>query len=297
MSRRHFGSVRKLPSGFWQATYKLNGANYRGPKTFRTKADALAYLSTVEADVLRGSWIDPELTETRFHVVAEEWLRSNVNKRDSSLQRDLGILENHVLPVFGNRAIGSIRPANVQSLVDTWASTYSANTTQRHYATLRSIFSFAEASEIILRSPCRGIRLPKIRQTERPVLTTAELLSLADALGLVDGLFMWCGAALGLRWSEIAGLTVDRMDFAARTVTVVLEMPSSSAIAFFGTPSATWRRIYAQFSNVITLPFSGVHFSPASMFSFQAASTTLATCQQCGPTDDAIHNREWFQEN
>ncbi len=198
----------------------MHGANYRGPKTFRTKADALAYLSTVEADVLRGSWIDPELTETRFQVVAEEWLRSNVNKRDSSLQRDLGILENHVLPVFGNRAIGSIRPANVQSLVDTWASTYSANTTQRHYATLRSIFSFAEASEIILRSPCRGIRLPKIRQTERPVLTTAELLSLADALGLVDGLFMWCGAALGLRWSEIAGLTVDRMDFAARTATV-----------------------------------------------------------------------------
>ena len=46
-----------------------------------------------------------------------------------------------------------------------------------------------------------------------------------------------------------------------------------AAIAFFGTPSATWRRIYAQFSNVITLPFSGVHFSPAFMFSFQAAST------------------------
>jgi len=51
--------------------------------------------------------------------------------------------------------------------------------------------------------------------------------------------------------------------------------PSSAAIAFFGTPSATSRRIYAQFSIVITLPFSGVHLSPAFMFSFQAASTEI----------------------
>ena len=77
MNRRHFGSIRKLPSGFWQATYKYEGKGYRGPKTFQAKADALAYLATVETDVMRGSWINPDLTETRFSVIADRWMNSS----------------------------------------------------------------------------------------------------------------------------------------------------------------------------------------------------------------------------
>jgi len=41
---------------------------------------------------------------------------------------------------------------------------------------------------------------------------------------------------------------------AASLMTVVREMPSSSAMAVFGTPSAASRLMYAESSNVITLP-------------------------------------------
>ena len=64
---------------------------------------------------------------------------------------------------------------------------------------------------------------------------------------------------------------------AASLMTVVREMPSSSAMAVFGTPSAASRLMYAQSSNVITLPCSGVHFSAANLFSFRAASTQCRT--------------------
>ena len=97
---------------------------------------------------------------------------------------------------------------------------YSTFTVHRHYATLRSVFSYAEASEMILRSPCRGIRLPKIHQVKRPTLDPGQLERLSEELGPINGLFMWCGAILGMRWSEIAGLTVDRLDFENRNVTV-----------------------------------------------------------------------------
>jgi len=108
----------------------------------------------------------------------------------------------------------------IQSLVDEWIGKYSTFTVHRHYATLRSVFSYAESAEIILRSPCRGIRLPKIRQIDRPTLGPEQLEQLSEELGPINGLFMWCGAILGMRWSEIAGLTVDRLDVEARTVTV-----------------------------------------------------------------------------
>jgi len=60
---------------------------------------------------------------------------------------------------------------------------------------------------------------------------------------------------------------------AASLMTVVREMPSSSAMAVFGTPSAASRLMYARSSNVITLPCSGVQLSAANLFSFRAAST------------------------
>ena len=147
-------------------------------------------------------------------------MQSSAAKRPTSVQRDLGILNLHLLPSLGEKAIGSIRPAGVQTLVDSWVGNYSTFTVHRHYVTLRSVFSYAEASEMILRSPCRGIRLPKIHQVKRPTLDPGQLERLSEELGPINGLFMWCGAILGMRWSEIAGLTVDRLDFENRTVTV-----------------------------------------------------------------------------
>jgi hypothetical protein len=57
--RRHFGSVHKLPSGRWQASYWWNGARHLAPGTFPAKADALAWLSKTETEIRRGMWVDP----------------------------------------------------------------------------------------------------------------------------------------------------------------------------------------------------------------------------------------------
>ena len=50
-SRRQFGSVRKLPSGRWQASYWHVGRRHVAPITFAFKADANAYLSSIETEV------------------------------------------------------------------------------------------------------------------------------------------------------------------------------------------------------------------------------------------------------
>ena len=44
--KRRFGSVRQLPSGRWQARYSTDGELLRtAPNTFRTKTDALLWLT------------------------------------------------------------------------------------------------------------------------------------------------------------------------------------------------------------------------------------------------------------
>lgn len=58
--RRTFGNVRKLPSGRFQARYlDPSGHRHRAPLTFPTIFDANRWLSVVEAEIARGSWVDP----------------------------------------------------------------------------------------------------------------------------------------------------------------------------------------------------------------------------------------------
>lgn len=55
MGKRDFGTVRRLPSGRWQARYrKVDGALATAPTTFITRALAAAFLSQVQSDRTRG---------------------------------------------------------------------------------------------------------------------------------------------------------------------------------------------------------------------------------------------------
>lgn len=74
MARRSFGSIRKLPSGSWRATYvdQVTGVRVAAPNTFRTKADAALWLSSIEADRARGDLLDPRLSRRPFSEWASE---------------------------------------------------------------------------------------------------------------------------------------------------------------------------------------------------------------------------------
>lgn len=189
-------------------------------KTFNRRKDADAFRSTLEADRLRGVVVDPRRTRIAFEAIARHWLAAGTTKRSTSVARDRAIIERHLVPTLGERMVGSITKADVQALVDSWSATKAPSTVGRQYSCLRAIFAYAESDERIVRSPCRGIRLPRVRLVDRPYLDTDQLATLAQALGPDQGTMMWLGAVLGLRWSEAAGLTVDRLDLLAGAITV-----------------------------------------------------------------------------
>ena len=77
MTRRDYGSVRRLPSGCWQARYATPaGDRTTAPETFGTRAEAAAYLAKTQTDIDRGSWLDPVVSTQTFGEYANAWLRT-----------------------------------------------------------------------------------------------------------------------------------------------------------------------------------------------------------------------------
>jgi integrase len=212
---------RRTKSG--EARYEVR---YRTPegtersRTFRTRKDAERHASTVEADKLRGAWVDPRQAGRTFSDVADEWLESNPTKRPSAYARDESIVRVHLKPALGESPIGTISTASLRKLVTGWSGKHSARSVRRMYGTLRAIFAYAVASEVLVASPCRGIKLPEVAPVVRGVITAEELARLSDALGIAYGALPYLGAVLGLRWGECAGLRVKALDLLGGTLTV-----------------------------------------------------------------------------
>lgn len=91
-TRASFGSVRRLPSGRYQARYSDSQMNrHTAPTTFETKTAAEEWLATVRADVVRGTYRAPELGAVTIGEFAADHLatRLDLSPRTRRLYADL----------------------------------------------------------------------------------------------------------------------------------------------------------------------------------------------------------------
>ena len=193
-------------------------------RMFRTKREADAFEARERADRSRGTWIDPRQGETSFDEWAHLWLSSNPAKRPSAFARDETIVRVHLVPPLGRRPLATITPRDVQALVLGWSRRSRPRTVRRQYGVLRAILTAAVEADLLVRTPCRGVRLPAVDQLSRPVLTADDLTALAVAIGPELGPMVYLGAVLGLRWGECAGLRVGRVDFLRGVLSVVEQL-------------------------------------------------------------------------
>jgi integrase len=243
-TRRHAGAIRKLPSERYQARVRHPITNELVTLgTFPSKADADSAVADAQALQRRGTWVDPRRSQTNFSAWAQQWMEANLNARPRTRQRYEQIVRCHLEPALGKAPLGSITPLNVQQLVRVWTKEYKPNTVRHHYAVLRSILNAAVDADLLGRSPCRGVKLPMVRLAEHHVVTPEELARLADEIGEEYRALVYTGAILGLRFSELAGLRVGRLDLLRGTVTVAEGLVESKGQLVSGPPkSAAGRR-------------------------------------------------------
>jgi len=222
MSKRQFGAIRQLPSGRYQARYRDPGAGQlvAAPLTFERKADAARWLSTIEADLARGVWLDPRPAHGMTVAAwAERWLKSNPDKRPSTVARDRQALDQFLLS-FGAKPLAAVTPTDARAVIDDLVARQAPATVRRNVASLKAMFNAAVADDLIPRTPIRSLRLPRIEPKAHPELTATDLLRLVDAVPARYRAVVLLAGVLGLRWGEIAGLQLEDVDLLRRQVHV-----------------------------------------------------------------------------
>lgn len=238
-TRRRFGSVRRLPSGRWQARYWDAAGNRIGaPTTFATKGDAQRWLSAAETDQSRGEWHDPRLGDVPFREWADRWLATKAPKLEPATE-DLYryLLRRHVVPHFGAMAVGRITAAEVQSwLAEMHRTELSPNTVAKAYRCLSGAMDGAVDAGLIARSACTLKGAGTERHAEMQIARPEQVAELAAAVGPRWEALVFVAAYTGLRWGELAGLRRSDVDLAANLVTVTRKLGEVNGTLSFSPP-------------------------------------------------------------
>ncbi|HLN05727.1 MAG TPA: tyrosine-type recombinase/integrase [Acidimicrobiales bacterium] len=218
----------------WQATYRGPDGRER-TKTFQRKVEAEGWVSDEQSALRHGSWIDPKAGKTTFGDFARSWQAAQVH-RPATAANIGSALRKHILPTFEARPIASIRPSEIQTWVRGISGKLSSSSVRVVVANVRAIFNAAVRDQVIARSPCVGVKLPAVDRSKVQPLETAEVFALVKAVPDRYQALVIFAAGTGLRQGECFGLTLDRVDFLRRQVTVdrqlVLLAPRGRGPAF-----------------------------------------------------------------
>jgi integrase len=219
--RRRFGYVRKLPSGRYQASFVgPSGLRQSAPTTFKTRTDADRWLTAVEADISRGTWLDEGLGRESFGNYARAWLHDHPKmgpRYRETCERNLRL---HLVPL-DDVPLRALTPAVVREWYASAQRGSGGRTSiMQSYRFLRAVLNTAVRDGAIVKNPCQIPGAGSDRAKERPVAAPAEVVALVEAITPRYRAAVLLAAWCGLRRGEVLGLRLDDVDLVAGTVTV-----------------------------------------------------------------------------
>jgi integrase len=211
-------SVKRRPDGRWRARYR-DPAGKEHARHFDRRVDAEQFLTSVEHSKLTGGYVDPRAGRVTFAEWAEQWQAAQVWRPSSAAAVETSFRQ-HVLPRFGARPLATIRPSEVQAWIRELSDTLAPATVKLSYRFFAAAMRAAVTDRVLATSPCVGVKLPELVRERVIPLELDQVQALVDAMPERYGGLVVVGAGTGLRQGEAFGLTVDRVDFLRRTLTV-----------------------------------------------------------------------------
>ena len=184
-ARRTSGSIRRLPSGRYQARVRGDdGQLAPAPLTFETKAEADRWLASMLADKVQGRWVDPRAGKIRLSAFAAEWLGGKAALAPKTSELYDYLLTRLILPTLGELELAEIKPARVRA----WraallrADRPGPSTVAKAYRLLSAMMTTAVIDNKIARNPCIEKGAGVERAKEIRIATPSEVAAIAGVI-------------------------------------------------------------------------------------------------------------------
>lgn len=174
--------ARQLADGTF--TYVARWSDSTGKRqkaTFDTSAEADAHRQEMLRNRRRGG--SGSLTGSRlpFSVWWKRWLESR-QTRDSTTARDISYGRYRLVPHFGTRPLGSIRPTDISAYLSSLqADGLAPSTVLKHLQILSKCLDAAVNDDLIGTNPAKRVERPEQDDKEATVLDPAQVLDLEAA--------------------------------------------------------------------------------------------------------------------
>lgn len=151
------------------------------------------------------------------------WMENELlgSVKASSYQTYLGQINRHLRPALGQYALSQLTPGIVYSFVEKKRGEgLSGSTIRGIYRLLSAAMRFALDEGVILKNPCRKIRVLPEERTEQRVLNHAEQEKLRSMASSEEELPALLSLYTGMRLGEVCALKGEDIDWEKRTITV-----------------------------------------------------------------------------
>jgi len=226
--RRHQGHIRERSPGSWEIRYNLGTEPATGKRRIAT-ATVRGDRKAAETELRRllrardtGEHVDPQRMSVGEWLV--NWLAAvREEVAPKSHERYAEIVNNFLVPAFGNLQITKLAPSHIQTAYSRWATEgrldgkeggLSPRTRHHLHRILRSALSRAVEQQVLARNPADAFkkRLPKIERQEMATLSPEQSVRLLEAIShshvywpvlLALSTGMRRGEVLALRWKAV----------------------------------------------------------------------------------------------
>lgn len=214
-------------------------------ESFPRRAPAQRKLVGLEDAKLRGGYIDPTAARQRLEDYAAGWYeRVKPSLKPKTRASYESLLRSRILPTFGRRELGALRPSDVEGWVNEMsAAGLSASRIRQAVVVLGRILSAAVRDEIIARNVARGTQLPPLPTAEAAYFDPKQVERLACAHPAPFDLYVRLLGTVGLRFGEGAALRRRSVDPMRRRLIVSDSLAEIGGELTFGTTKTHAARI------------------------------------------------------
>lgn len=204
----------------------------------KCRGQAEDFLSQVENDIRKGSYVDPDAGHILLKDYAERWVNAQTFD-DATRESTESRLRSRILPFFEGKELSAIKPTDIRGWLRSmqqgrFASSYQAVC----FAHLSAVFTAAVDDKLITSNPChvRSVNRPKPGERKVKPWPRSIVKKVHMALPERFKIMVPIGAGCGLRQGEIFGLAVDAIDRDGLVLHVVRQLREVRGQMVFSLP-------------------------------------------------------------